>query len=192
MSTLAYLKNFARDKNIASITPTSQFGIRRIIKTLDFEKAKVIVEYGPGLGVITRALLKRMKPGTMLIAIETNSVFARSLASRVDDERLHVINDSAENVIEILRECGAECADCIISGIPFSMFSAALKDRILTNTKTALGKHGHFYVYQFLAVLPKKKDDIKNKLAEHMKIVRKEVEVLNIPPLRIYEAATHS
>lgn len=191
MSTLAYLANLARDKNIASITPTSQFGIRRILKTLDFSTARVVVEYGPGLGVITRELLKRMMPNTKLIVIETNPVFARSLSGRIDDERLSVINDSAENVLQILKDHQEQTADCIISGIPFSLFPLALKDRILLNTKEALGEKGRFYVYQFL-VASRKKDDIQHKLAEHMTIVRKEMEILNIPPLRIYEAANSS
>jgi phospholipid N-methyltransferase len=62
MSNLAYLKEFIRDKNVASLFPTSSFAVKRAFKTLDFAKLKVVVEYGPGEGAFTRRLLKRLAP----------------------------------------------------------------------------------------------------------------------------------
>jgi phospholipid N-methyltransferase len=189
MNTLTYLKNLARDKNIASVTPTSAFGVKRICRAIDFQRAKVIVEYGPGGGVITKRLLKQMRSDAVLIAVETNKNFCRLLASRIKDPRLHIVNRSAEDVLEILAEQGFEQADYIISGIPFSLFPNSLKDRILRNTGKALGQDGRFFVYQFLVSLSKPETDIKRKLKEHMRIERKDVEMLNVPPLRIYEAS---
>lgn len=189
MSTFAYLKNFAKDKNIGSVTPTSAFGVKRILRAIDFDKAQVIVEYGPGLGVFTRRFLELMREDAILIAIEANTNFARGLQARFEDPRLQVVNDSAENVLAILESFGAKNADYIVSGIPFSFFPVELKDRILYNTRAALGESGRFLVYQFLTVRNKQKTDIKHKLAEHMTIVRSQYELLNIPPLRIYEAA---
>ncbi len=189
MGTISYLRNFARDRNIASITPTSSFGVNRIMRGIDFKKAKVIVEYGPGLGVFTEKLLAQMHEDAMLIAIEANSHFARALSAKFEDSRAHIVNDSAENVLDILQGCNVQSADYIISGIPFSMFPVELKDRILDNTRQALSKEGRFFVYQFFGLPSKSKTDIKYKLAEHMDIVRSEVEMLNIPPLRIFEAA---
>ena len=39
---------------------------------MDFDKARVILEFGPGGGVFTRHLLKQMHPDAKLIAIENN------------------------------------------------------------------------------------------------------------------------
>lgn len=192
MNTLTYLKNLATDKNIASVTPTSSFGVNRICKAIDFQKARVIVEYGPGGGVFTQRLLQRMHPDAHLIAIEANANFAHLLAEHFDDPRLHLVNDSAENVLKILERYGHQNADYIISGIPFSLFSNELKERILRNTKKALGETGKFFVYQFFVSLSKQETDIKKKLSQHMRIVRKDFELLNVPPLRIYEAVNGS
>lgn len=188
MNTLTYLKNLSSDINIASVTPTSSFGVNRICRSIDFERAQVIVEYGPGGGVFTRYILDHMHDNATLIAIETNPNFARSLEEQVHDPRLRVVQDSAENVLNILNRFGLDHADYIISGIPFSLFSEKLKDRILDNTKQALGDTGKFLVYQFLLSMPRPKTDIKRKLSEHMRIVRKDFELRNVPPLRIYEA----
>lgn len=51
MDTITYLKNFVRDRNVASITPTSAIGVKKVCSKIDFHKPSVIVEYGPGTGV---------------------------------------------------------------------------------------------------------------------------------------------
>src|SRR5258708_6626807 len=93
-------------------------------------QARVIVEYGPGVGSITTEILRRMRPDATLIAIETNPEFVRFLRS-TEDERLHVVEDSAESVGQILRQHGHSKASYIISGIPFSTISAPLRQPIL-------------------------------------------------------------
>ena len=188
MSTLSYLKNLAKDKNIASITPTSAFGVARVCRNIDFRTGRVFVEYGPGGGVFTRYLLSRMRPDAKLIAIEANSSFARDLSAKLADKRLSIHHDSAGNVLNLLAERGEQHADYIISGIPFSLFSPALKDAILAATKQALGERGSFLVYQFFISLNGPKSDIRKKLSEHLHIVRTDFELLNVPPLRIFEA----
>lgn len=188
MSSIQYLKTLVKDLNVASIAPTSNFGINKIFRCMDFERAKLIVEYGPGGGVITKALLKKMRPDAKLVAIETNSDFADHVESQIDDPRFHLFRESAENVLDVLAKCNADSADYVISGIPFSLFEVEKKDRILEATKEALGDEGSFLVYQFLVSAGTPKHDIKRKLNEHMHIINADYEMLNIPPIRIYHA----
>ena len=184
--TLNYLKNLIVDRNVASITPTSSFGVERICRKMDFSKAKVIVEYGPGGGVFTKRLLELMSSDAKLLAIETNTRFIETLAAEIDDKRLILANDSAEYVLDLLKEHGLGKADYMISGIPFSMFSPTLKDRILRNTNEALVDGGMFFVYQFLLSFSASKNDIKRKLDEHMQLLGSEYEFRCVPPLRMY------
>ena len=186
--TIYYLKNIVQDKNIASVTPTSPFGVKRICRKINFDKARVIVEYGPGGGVITKKLLARMHKEAVLIAIEANSDFVRALKKDILDPRFHLFHASAEDVLSVLNQLGFSQADYIISGIPFSLFPMDMKDRILSNTRQALGPSGKFLVYQFFLSLSHGASDIKNKLAEHMQLEKAEFELLNVPPLRIYAA----
>ncbi len=69
MDTIVYLKNMFRDKQVASFTPTSIFGIKKVCDKIDFNKRNVIVEYGPGTGVFTRYLLDNLTPDSKLILI---------------------------------------------------------------------------------------------------------------------------
>src|SRR6202161_2086057 len=123
---------------LGSLIPSSRFLIDEVLQAVDWANARVIVEYGPGVGSITAEMLRRMRPDASLIAIETNPEFVCFLRSSTEDARLHVVEASAESVVEILRQHGHEKASYIISGIPFSTISAPLRERILRKTCSVL------------------------------------------------------
>src|SRR3984957_808586 len=97
------LNFFRHPLMLGSIVPSSRFLIRELLKPVDWNQAKVFVEYGPGVGVITTEVLKRMRPDAILIAIETNPDFVTYLRESIQDERLRVVEGSAEAVDEILQ-----------------------------------------------------------------------------------------
>lgn len=180
MSTLNYLKNFIKDPNVASVTPTSRFTINRVCKYIDFQSDIRIIEYGPADGVFTRVLLDKMTPRSQIIAIETNRHFAQSLGNLKDD-RLTVVNSSAEEVRDIMEKMKWEYADYVLSGIPFSFLKKEARHRILKDSAALLSEHGGFLGYQTSSHL-------KPFLSEHFKKVETEMEYLNIPPMCIYIA----
>jgi phosphatidylethanolamine/phosphatidyl-N-methylethanolamine N-methyltransferase len=190
----SYIKNLLKDPNVASIAPTSATGIDCILKNVHFCDSYLIVEYGPGGGVITQYILDNIPPDCLLLAIETNQEFAENLAKEIRDSRLIIKNGSAENIESYIQELYNEGripspkAQYIVSGIPFSLFPLALKNRILKATRNSLDPKGAFLVYQFLLSIPSRKHDIKAKLKEFFKIERSEWALKNLPPLRIYEA----
>ncbi len=190
----SYIKNLLEDRNVASIAPTSPAGIDCIFKNVPLNNSHLVIEYGPGGGVITQYLLDNIPSNCILLAIETNKEFAENLKKNIKDSRLVIKNGSAENVDSYVRELHDEGrvsspkAQYIVSGIPFSMFPLPLKDKILKATSNCLDPKGAFLVYQFLLSIPSRKHDIKHKLMEYFKIARSEHVLKNLPPLRIYEA----
>ncbi|MCK5557186.1 MAG: hypothetical protein KAJ01_02330, partial [Candidatus Hydrogenedentes bacterium] len=125
MSTLTIFKNLLKDVRVGAVVPTSHVAVKRLCSRIDFDKARVIVEYGPGTGVFSKFILRRMSPESKLILVEINSEFCEILR-RINDTRIHVFQDSAEDVGRILKECGENAADHIISGVPFSILSKKL------------------------------------------------------------------
>ncbi|AQQ54852.1 class I SAM-dependent methyltransferase [Planococcus lenghuensis] len=123
MSTTEYMKNLMKDRSIASITPTSQAGVKEICGKMDFSKKAVVVEYGPATGVFTHYLLEHMTADSELTAIERNKNFARYLQENTDSDRLKIHRDSAENVADLIDQHGHSSVDYVISGIPFSLMS---------------------------------------------------------------------
>ena len=185
MSTLSYVKNFMSDKYIASITPTSDFGVRKVCSKIDFSQCGLIVEYGPGTGVFTKYLLEKMKPESLLLTIERNTNFANLLRKKIRDPRVAVVKGCASNILDTLSEFGKPFADYVISGIPFSFLTDTMKDRILRNSFSALRPGGKFLAYQ---TFYQSNNHLKSHLDRIFPFVRVEYEMLNLPPLRVYEA----
>ncbi len=149
---LLFARNFFRHpRMLGSIVPSSRFLIKQLLEPINWGRARVIVEYGPGVGTITAELLRRMRPDAALIAIEMNPDFVSHLRGTISDHRLQVVQGSAVDVDETLRRLGHTHADYIISGIPFSTIPAPLREQILRKTRDMLGPGGAFLVYQFSA-----------------------------------------
>ncbi|MGQ9696280.1 MAG: class I SAM-dependent methyltransferase [Thermodesulfobacteriota bacterium] len=186
--TIIYLKNFAKDKYVASITPTSKFAVERICDQIDFHGKRVIVEYGPGTGVFTVNLLRHMSADSRLIAIERNLDFFRILQRNIIDPRLNLFNDCAGNVLEILKSCGEEEVDYILSGIPFSLFPKEIKTHILGNAHAALKNGGRFLAYQNFIQLP---EFLRNHLERIFHNVHAKLILHCLPPLILFESVKY-
>jgi phospholipid N-methyltransferase len=147
---LLFTRNFFRHpRMLGSIVPSSRFLIKQLLEPIDWTRARVIVEYGPGVGSITTEVLDRMHPEAVLIAIETNPDFVSYLRNSFTDPRLRVVEASAVAVDEILRRFGYDRASYIISGIPFSTIAAPVRERILRKTCAVLEPGGAFLLFQF-------------------------------------------
>jgi phospholipid N-methyltransferase len=147
---LLFALNFFRHpRMLGSIVPSSRFLIKQLLEPINWGRARVIVEYGPGVGVITAEALRQMRADALLIAIEMNPDFVRYLTETIHDKRLRVVEGSAADVEAILRRFGVLRADYIISGIPFSTIPAPAREQILRKTCDVLEPGGAFLVYQF-------------------------------------------
>jgi phospholipid N-methyltransferase len=177
---ILFARNFVKHpRMLGSVIPSSRFLIEEVLDQIDWARADVIVEYGPGVGSFTAELLRRMKPDARLVVMETNRDFVEFLGSSFRDPRLHVVNESAANTDRVLRGLGLDGADYVISGIPFSTMPEPLRDSILRTTRAVLRPGGAFLVYQFSArVLP----DLQRVFGE----VERGFEPLNILPAQLF------
>ncbi len=180
---ITYIKNLIKDPRVASVTPTSAHAIEKMLRGIDFSQIDTLVEYGPGDGVITRELLKRLKPSARLFAIEINEPFARELAG-MEDDRLTVVHGTAESVHKILEEHGIEQVDMVLSGIPFSLIKYRTRVNIISETRGILKPSGLFLVYQASI-------QINGLLKKYFKDVDVQYAWKNIPPLVIFRATGH-
>lgn len=181
---LLFASNFVRHpRMLGSIIPSSRFLIKQVLEPVDWSRARVIVEYGPGVGSITSHILRRLRPDGHVVAIETNRDFVRFLGAAMPDPRLHVVQGSAADVQEILERLGLPGASYIISGIPFSTMPDGLRTDIVRKTRAALEPGGAFLVYQFSSrVLP--------DLQRTFEVVKRGFEPLNVLPAHLFVCAT--
>lgn len=135
------------------MAPSSRFLCRRIVEKIDPLQAQVVVELGPGDGVITRYILDRMPASSRLLIFEVNEVFVEKLRNTFEDPRLTLIHDSAENMGAHFAEHGIESVDYFISGIPFILLPEELALSITSLCKKWLRTGGRFIQFHYSPLL---------------------------------------
>ena len=176
---LAFMREFVKAPHVvAAIAPSSPRLAKKMIDGLDLRGAGVVVEFGPGTGTFTKAVLEALPadwlgrvptsngasagPASALpngagdpggarrfIAIEFNKALADILRKRYPQVAIH--NDDAANVVKILERegLGAGRADAIISGLGWPSFSDEVRTRILEATHAALKPGGEFRTFGY-------------------------------------------
>ena len=161
---------------LGSIFPSSRYLVRRTLRWVDWSRADLFVEFGPGVGTFTGEILSRMKPDARLVVFETNPDFVRHLESSLPDRRLEVVPDSAETLEDLVD---GQPVDYVLSGIPFSLMPPETRDRILAGTCSALAPDGAMLVYQF-------SPRIRRHLERTFSEVRAEFEPRNFLPAMVF------
>jgi phospholipid N-methyltransferase len=164
---------------IGSIIPSSRFLERRILEASGIASAKTIVELGSGTGGTTRAILNGMPKQAKLLSIEINPHLHASV-SRIEDDRLIAHLGNACELKTILSIYGMGNPEVVISGIPFSTMSPSSGSQVLEAISSTLVPNGRFVAYQ-----------VSNRIATlcypYLGTGQMEVELLNIPPIRVYQ-----
>ena len=167
-------------REVAAIAPSSKHLIKRILRHAALEDARCLVEYGPGVGTVTHALLEKLSPDGRLLCFETNLKFCSLIKENIKDDRLVVINDSAENLAYHLKRLGIGSIDYAFSGIPFSLIGAKNKKEIIKTTRDKLRERGKFVVYQQYSMMARK------YLRTYFEATLTELELRNIPPSYVF------
>lgn len=135
---------------VASVVPSSQATIDAMLAKVDWDRCKLFVEYGPGVGTFTTRILDLLPPDGRLVAIDTNPRFIDFLKKTIDDPRFEAVLGSAADVESIVRNAGHAHADYVISGLPFTALPKEVAEGIVAATYAVLRDGGAFMTYQFL------------------------------------------
>lgn len=160
----AFVREFLRDpRGTAAVAPSSRALARRMVAGIDFSRTTRIVEYGPGGGVFTRALIHAMPRDWLrgeggrgvFIAIEFNARMAEQLRTL---SRVEVVTGSAADVETICAARGIApgSLDLVISGLGWTSFPRGLCTSILEATGRTLRVGGELrtFAYHVGCVMP--------------------------------------
>ncbi len=180
---LKFFRAFLRSpRQIGSVIPTSSVVIGYLMDRIEWNRADLVVEYGPGLGTITRPMLARLRPDARMIVIDMNPDFVAHLRRTINDPRLMAVHGSAADVEAILMsQAGGSRADYVVSGLPFSTLPEGVGAAIMRATRAALRDDGAFLIYQYSRLVLPLLRPCFGEIEEGM-IWR------NIPPCRIFTA----
>src|SRR5437764_7592893 len=74
-------------RTTGAVLPSSPFLAKALVAPLAGSRPPAyILEVGPGTGAVTKAIVRRMRPGDRLDAVELNPQFAERLRQRIKSE----------------------------------------------------------------------------------------------------------
>ena len=182
-----FLWQFARRPGTTgAICPSSGHLGRVMLDGLGIESADVVFELGSGTGAFTELILERLKPGARFVAVEINPVMIRHLRRRFPD--LSIMTWSAHLVHVYRRRNNIGPVDCVVSGLPWAVFSSRLQDKIIGSIVENLRPGGQFATFAYLhSIWTPAARRFRRKLIESFGGVRRTDAVWrNIPPALVY------
>jgi len=177
-----FARNFVRHPlSVGTCVPSSPWVVERALAMADVENMHTLVEYGPGVGTFTAALLERMRRQARLVAIESNIEFVEHMRQQpqLADPRLSLLHGSAADAVELLRRRGIHGADLVVSGIPLGALPASTRKPLIDATAALIGEHGRLLVYQYSTAA-------ERLLSPRFELLQRAVEWRNLWPMRLY------
>ncbi len=170
-------------KSIGSVAPSSKFLVNNMLKSIDFSKPLVIVEFGAGNGAFTKSLVSKVHKDSTLLSFELNQEFVTDLKNNLGRHKhLHIVHDSAFNFEKHLARAGVTKVDYFVSSLPLALFKSHEKSDFLKTCSSYLKPEGSFLQYQYSLNSYKKLKQNFNKVGLGFTLI-------NVPPAFIYECS---
>ncbi|MBM77242.1 MAG: hypothetical protein CL846_02055 [Crocinitomicaceae bacterium] len=167
-------------KTVGAVLPSSKFLAAKMLKGIDFKKNQNIIELGPGTGIFTKEIIKKMSPKSNLISIELNKSFYKQLSHKFKgNAQFTPVLGSADNISNIIKEQNINSVDVIISSLPLAVIPLRIKAGIFREVKKVLKEDGSFIQFQYSL----NAKEILNKRFSSVNITFTPV---NIPPAFVY------
>lgn len=182
-----FLKTFLRHPGqVGAIAPSSPGLVSAMTDSFDWDRARNVAEYGPGTGVFTEAIVRRLHPEAKFFAVERSPEFAEATRRRCPGVRVY--EDSVTNVAELCRREGMEHLDAVVCGLPWAAFPPTLQQQIMDAMFEVLRPGGQFATFAYWqgVVLPAG-IRFRRRLGEAFANVERSRTVWrNLPPAFVY------
>lgn len=184
-STLYFIKAAIKNPmQISTVFETSPWLRDMLLKELKVNEASSVIELGPGAGAITEALLQRMQKEAKYYGIELNQDLITMLKEAYP--KAQFFEESAEYCEVLTKKNGL--ADCIVSSLPWTIFSHDVQEKIITSIFNSLKDGGKFATYVCInaEVYPAAKNLKKLIFEKFTHVEKSPIEWRNIPPAAVY------
>lgn len=187
MSVMSITTEFLRRPLMTGAVAASSRRLAYAMTTsVGLERARTVVELGPGTGVFTDAVLARLAPDARLVAVELNPVLAARLSATRLDTRLTVVQGSAAE----LAAAVGEPVEAVISGLPWTVMPRERRGHILDAVTEVLVPGGRFttFAYVHAAWTPPARDFTAELGRRFDRLERSTVVWRNLPPAFVHRA----
>lgn len=146
---LTFLKEFlAAPRSVGAVWPSSPALADAMLRPVDFARTRTLVEFGPGTGAFTRAILPRLAPGARYLGIELSHAFCVALVERFPG--IDVAEASVAELEALLAERGIAQVDAIVSGLPWASLPVSLQEQVFPMIARVLAPGGVFVTFAYL------------------------------------------
>ncbi len=118
-----------------------------MVEWFDWDSLRNVVEFGPGTGVFTQAIVERLHPEANFFAIEQSADMVQATRSRCPGTTVY--HDSVTNVQELCRQQSMDQIDAVICGLPWASFSESLQTEIMNAMLEVLPPGGRFATFAY-------------------------------------------
>ena len=157
-----------------------------MVEWFDWDKARGVVEFGPGTGVFTEAVVERLHQDAKFFAIERSADLVATTRSRCPGVK--VVQDSVTNVAELCRQESMGQVDAIVCGLPWASFSESLQSEIMEAMLEVLAPGGQFATFAYWqgVILPAGKRFSRRLHSTFATVERSHTVWRNLPPAFVY------
>ncbi len=170
------LKFFKTPNQIGSVTPSSQFLTRSMMKSINWDKVDSIAELGAGNGIFTQSIYKLKRSNCRVVIFEKDDEMRNRLSHKYSE---FDYSDDAQDLLNVLKELDIHEVDCIVSGLPFTLFTKPTRDTIISEVVNSLKPNGLFIAFQYSLHMQK-------QLKKSFSSVDIKFMPLNMPPAFVY------
>lgn len=188
-------------RTTGAVAPSSRGLSRRLASKIRAENTDPAVpvkvfEAGPGTGVATREVLRRLLPDDRLVIYEANPAFVEFLTAKFESDPAFAPHRSQVELVQgFAQECEETGFDHAVCGIPFTNFDAPTVESILDSLMGRLKPGGTLSFFEYWGIRRirnffagratrarlKGVDAVTDKL-EHDFGVGEDLVFLNLPP----------
>jgi len=146
---LTFFSEFWRSpRAVGALLPSSRGLSAAMVATIDFSSLSTIVEFGPGIGIMTADIAARLRREQRYLGVEVNKVFYERLIKRFPN--LQFVNQSAVDLNDILRNAQIAQIDAVLCGLPWASLPIDEQEKILGAMLRFLRNDGVFVTFAYL------------------------------------------
>lgn len=177
-ATLLFFRQLlSRPKQISAIAPSSRWLAAAMTRDIGPGTGRV-VEFGPGTGVLTKAILAKGVAASDLTLFEMSPEFTAHLRQSFPGVTVH--NTGAQDTGTMVKTgVGA-----VVSGLPLLSMPLEVRDAIVRAAFAVLAPHGIYVQFTYGARAPLTDEQLASL---GLKVEQTEHVLFNLPPARVYK-----
>jgi len=163
-------------QQMGSVTPSSSFLIKKALSNIAWDNVDTLIELGAGNGVFTEVIARNKKESCQVLIVEKDYQMRKALQANYP---AFFYGAKAEKLDCLLKRFQMPQVDCIVSGLPFSIFPEVLRNNIMDVVNQSLKPGGIYIGYQYTL-------QMKNILKRYFHEVNVHFVPMNLPPAFIF------